>query len=95
MDEKAMEAIILESLKEIQRNQQDIQKDQRDILVRLGKMETMIHERTDDTKELRNMIKSHEDRIAELESHKYSNIGARGIVAFIVMAGLALWGVLK
>lgn len=55
----------------------------------------MIHERTDDTKEIRNMLKSHEDRLSELESHKYSSIGAREVVAFLVMAGLALWGVLK
>lgn len=55
----------------------------------------MIHERTDDTKEIRNMLKSHEDRLSELESHKYSSIGAREVVAFLVMAGVALWGVLK
>ena len=73
----------------------DIQKDQRDMLVRLGKVETMIHERTDDTKEIRNMLKSHEDRLAELESHKHSTIGAREIIAFLVMAGVALWGALK
>lgn len=73
----------------------EIQKDQRDVLVRLGKVETMIHERTDDTKEIRNMLKSHEDRLAELESHKHSTIGAREIIAFLVMAGVALWGVLK
>lgn len=73
----------------------DIQKDQRDMLVRLGKVETMIHERTDDTKEIRNMLKSHEDRLAELESHKSSTIGAREIVAFVIMAGIAIWEVLK
>jgi chromosome segregation ATPase len=73
----------------------DIQKNQLDIRERLAKVETMIHERTDDTKEIRNMLKSHEDRLAELEAHKQSNIGAREIVAFLVMAGLALWGVLK
>ena len=73
----------------------EIQKDQRDILVRLGKVETMIHERTVDTKEIRNMLKSHEDRLAELESHKHSTIGAREIVAFAIMAGVAIWGVLK
>ena len=95
MDEKTLEAIILENLREIQRNQQDIQKDQRDILVRLGKMETMIHERTNDTKELRNMIKSHEDRLSELESHTHSAIGAKEIVAWLVVTGIALWGVLK
>ena len=73
----------------------DIQKNQLDIRERLAKVETMIHERTDDTKEIRNMLKSHEDRLAELEANKHSNIGAREIVAFLVMAGLALWGVLK
>lgn len=73
----------------------DIQKNQLDIRERLAKVETMIHERTDDTKEIRNMLKSHEDRLAELESHKHSTIGAREIIAFLVMAGVALWGALK
>ena len=66
-----------------------------DVRERLARVETMIHERTDDTKEIRNMLKSHEDRLSELESHKHSSIGAREVVAFLVMAGLALWGVLK
>ena len=66
-----------------------------DISERLARVETMIHERTDDTKEIRNMLKSHEDRLSELESHKHSSVGAREVVAFLVMAGLALWGVLK
>ena len=58
-------------------------------------METLISERTNDNKEIRNMLKSHEDRLSELESHKHSSIGAREIVAFLVMAGIALWGALK
>lgn len=66
-----------------------------EISERLARVETMIHERTDDTKEIRNMLKSHEDRLCELESHKHATIGAKEIVAFIIMAGLALWGVLK
>ena len=66
-----------------------------DVRERLARVETMIHERTDDTKEIRNMLKSHEDRLSELESHKHSSIGAREIVAFLVMAGIALWGALK
>lgn len=66
-----------------------------EISERLARVETMIHERTDDTKEIRNMLKSHEDRLSELESHKHSSVGAREVVAFLVMAGLALWGVLK
>lgn len=73
----------------------DIRKNQQEIRERVARVETMIHERTDDTKEIRNMLKSHEDRLAELESHKHSNIGAREVVAFLIMAGLALWGVLK
>ena len=96
MDERAMERAIMDSLQDIRRNQQDIQQNQLvDIRERLAKMETMLHERTDDTKEIRNMLKSHEDRLSELESHKHSSIGAREVVAFIIMAGLALWGVLK
>jgi len=88
MDERAMEQMILDRLQDIQQNQQDIRE-------RLAKVETMLHERTDDTKEIRNMLKSHEDRLSELESHKHSGVGAREIVAFLIMAGLALWGVLK
>ncbi len=96
MEERALEQMILDSLQDIRQNQQDIQQRQLvDIRERLAKMETMLHERTDDTKEIRNMLKSHEDRLAELESHKHSSIGAREIVAFLIMAGLALWGVLK
>lgn len=66
-----------------------------DIRERLARVETMIHERTDDTKEIRNMLKSHEDRLAELESHKHLTIGAKEVVAFLIMAGIALWGALK
>lgn len=88
MDERAMEQMILDRLQDIQQNQQDIRE-------RLAKVETMLHERTDDTKEIRNLLKSHEDRLSELESHKHSSVGAREIVAFLIMAGLALWGVLK
>ena len=66
-----------------------------EISERLARVETMIHERTDDTKEIRNMLKSHEDRIAELESHKHATIGAKEIVAFIITAAIAIWGVLK
>ena len=88
MDERTMEQMILDRLQDIQQNQQDIRE-------RLAKVETMLHERTDDTKEIRNMLKSHEDRLSELESHKHSSVGAREIVAFLIMAGLALWGVLK
>ncbi|MBQ7477857.1 MAG: hypothetical protein IJT01_03015 [Selenomonadaceae bacterium] len=62
---------------------------------RLAIVETLIKERTDDTKEVHDKLKSHEDRLSELESHKHSSIGAREVVAFLIMAGLALWGVLK
>ena len=88
MEERTLDQMILDSLQSIRENQQDIRE-------RLAKVETMLHERTDDTKEIRNMLKSHEDRLSELESHKHSSIGAREIVAFLIMAGLALWGVLK
>ena len=87
MSESQIERI-MDALNDIQKNQQEIRE-------RLAKVETMIHERTDDTKEIRNMLKSHEDRLAELESHKSSTIGAKEVVAFAIMAGLALWGVLK
>ena len=88
MEERTLEQMILSDLQDIRESQQDIRE-------RLAKVETMLHERTDDTKELRDMLKSHEDRITDLEAHKSSNMGAREIVAFLIMAGLALLGVLK
>lgn len=88
MKERALEQLILDSLQDIRENQQDIRE-------RLATVETMLNERTDGTKEIRNMLKSHEDRLAELESHKHSSVGAREIVAFLIMAGLAFWGVVK
>lgn len=66
-----------------------------EISERLAKVEAMMQERTDDTKEIRNMLKNHEDRLSELENYKYFGIGAREIVAFLIMAGLTLWGLLK
>lgn len=66
-----------------------------EISERLARVETMIHERTDDTKEIRNMLKSHEDRLAELESHKHATIGAKDIVAWLAITGIMLWEVLK
>lgn len=62
---------------------------------RLARVETMIHERTDDTKETRDTLERHERRIAELEKHKSSVIGAKDIATWIVMAGIALWGAVK
>ena len=66
-----------------------------EISERLARAEIMARERMDDMKEIHNMLKSHENRIAELESHKHSNIRIGEGIAFLIMAGLALWGVLK
>ena len=66
-----------------------------EISERLARVETMIHERTDDTKEIRNMLKSHEDRLSELETHKASTIGAKDIVAWLAIAGIMIWEVLS
>lgn len=62
---------------------------------RLARVETMIHERTDDTKEVRDMLERHERRISDLEKHKSSVIGAKDIATWLAMAAIALWGVLK
>ena len=62
---------------------------------RLAVVETLIKERTDDTKEVHDTLKSHEDRLSELERHKTQVIGAKDIVTWGVMAMIALWGVLK
>lgn len=62
---------------------------------RLARLETMIHERTDDTKEIRDMVGRHEKRLSELEKHSSAVIGAKDIITWLAMAGIALWGVLK
>ena len=66
-----------------------------EISERLARVETMIHERTDDTKETRDMLDRHERRIAELEKHKTSVVGAKDIFTWVIMEGIALWGVIK
>ena len=66
-----------------------------DISERLVKVETLIHERTDDTKEMHDKMKSLEDRICAIETNTSKAVGAKDIVTWAVMAGIALWGVLK
>lgn len=73
----------------------DIQRNQLDIRERLTTVETLIKERSRTTAELKETIKGHEIRISELEAHKHLSLGAKELLAFAIMAGLALWGVLK
>ena len=62
---------------------------------RLAVVETLIKERTDDTKEVHDTLKSHEDRLSELERHKTQVIGAKDIVTWLALAAIAIMGVLK
>ena len=62
---------------------------------RLARLETMIHERIDDTKETRETLARHEKRISELEKHSSAVVSAKDIITWLAMAGIALWGVLK
>ena len=73
----------------------DIQKNQREFGERLAKVETLITERTNDNNEIRSMLKSHEERLTELESQKFTALGAKELLAFAIMAGIALYGALK
>ena len=88
MEERALEQMILVRLQDIQENQQDIRE-------RLAKVEVMLGELTDDMKDMKHTLRSHESRIKELESHKDATIGAKDIVTWLAMAGIALWGVMK
>lgn len=88
--------VILDGIQDIRNNQHDMQQNQlQDIRERLAKVETILNERTDGTKELQNMIKSHDDRLSELENHAHTTIGAKEIVAWLVVVGIMAWEAFK
>ena len=66
-----------------------------EISERLARVEVMMSELTDDMKDTKQTLRNHEARIKELESHKDATVGAKDIITWLVMAGIALWGVMK
>ena len=68
---------------------------QTEVLQRLVKVETLIHERTDDTQEMRDKMKTIEDRLGELEKHKTQVISFKDIATWVAMAAIAILEVMK
>ena len=66
-----------------------------DISERIVKIETLMQEWSTDTKEIRQLLKEHERRIAELENHKSATVGAKDIIAWVAIAGIMVWEVLS
>lgn len=66
-----------------------------DISERIVRVEVLIKEVADDTNDTKTTLRRHEERIAELESHKDSFIGAKDIVVWLAITGIALWEVLS
>lgn len=66
-----------------------------DIDKRIVRIETLIQEWTNNTREVRAVLKEHERRISDLENQKSAAIGAKDIVAWLVIAGIMVWEVLS
>lgn len=66
-----------------------------DISSRLARVEALLLKMTDDARDIRETMRDHDKRISALESHRDSTIGAKDIVMWLAMAGIALWEVLK
>lgn len=66
-----------------------------DIDKRIVRIETLIQEWTNNTREVRTVLKEHERRISDLENQKSAAIGAKDIVAWLVIAGIMVWEVLS
>lgn len=62
---------------------------------RMVAVETKIGERTTDITSMYRRMEKLEDRVSELEKHKTQMVGFKDIATWTVMAGIALWGVLK
>ena len=62
---------------------------------RMARVETMMTELTRDMQDVRHTLRNHEERLNGLESHKEATIGAKDIITWLAMAGIALWGVLS
>ena len=66
-----------------------------EISERLARVEVLLSESTGNMHDMKLTLRDHETRINELESHKDAAFGMKDIVTWLVMAGIALWGVLK
>ena len=66
-----------------------------EISERLARVEVLLSELTGDVRDMKTTLRDHETRINELESHKDATIGMKDVITWLVMAGIALWGVLK
>ena len=66
-----------------------------DIDKRIVRIETLIQEWTNNTREVRALLKEHERRLSDLENQKSAAIGAKDIVAWLVIAGIMFWEVLS
>ena len=62
--------------------------------VQLARVEVLMQELANDTKDLKNTLRDHESRIDELESHKHATIGAKDVAAWLAIAGIMVWEVL-
>ena len=66
-----------------------------EISERLARVEVLLSELTGDVRDMKATLRDHETRINELESHKDAAFGMKDIVTWLVITGIALWGVLK
>ena len=65
-----------------------------DISERLARIEAMVKETVEDANDTREMLRNHEQRLAELENHKSAVISAKDVVAWLAIAGIMVWEVL-
>lgn len=66
-----------------------------DIDKRIVRIETLIQEWSSNAKDARIILKEHERRISDLENQKSAAFGAKDVVAWLIVTGIALWGALK
>lgn len=66
-----------------------------EISERLVRVETLLDEFKNDNKAIKAKLNNHEGRLQDLENHKASVISVKDIITWLVMAAIALWGVLK
>ena len=62
---------------------------------RMARVETMLQANHDADKNISKTLAEHDERIDALEQSKASAISIKELVAWAIMASIALWGVLK
>lgn len=62
---------------------------------RLARVETLIAERNKREEQLLTRLNALENEVKELRDNQSILSGARGIVAWLVAVGIALWGAIK